>query len=59
MPKGDVETFCDDGVWRNRIVGGGTFVERFARRSDALAAAREIARERRVAHSVRTQDPPS
>ncbi|QAY58750.1 DUF2188 domain-containing protein [Microbacterium protaetiae] len=53
MTEGDIETFHEDGVWRNRIEGHQVLDDRFERKSDAVEAGRDLAQVLRVEHIVR------
>lgn len=50
MAMGDVETFWEDGWWRNRIEGGDTFTGVYPVRSIAAAVGRAMALSRHVTH---------
>ena len=53
MPKGDVETFHENGAWHNRIEGTGeTIGGAHDTRDDAIAAGRDEAVRRGVEHIV-------
>jgi hypothetical protein len=56
MPQGDVETFHQDGQWRNRIEGDHVLEESFETKAEAVEAGRELARSRRVEHIIRNED---
>lgn len=56
MPQGDVETFHQDGQWRNRIEGDRVLEESFGTKAEAVEAGRELARSRRVEHIIRNED---
>jgi hypothetical protein len=52
MPKGDIETYHDNGRWKNKVEGSS----RAAHVYDTKAAGRDVAKKHRVEHIVRNQD---
>jgi hypothetical protein len=52
MARGDIVTVRDGGRWRNHVEGQGLLDGAYENRLDAALIGRELARERRVAHSV-------
>ncbi|MEV6830061.1 DUF2188 domain-containing protein [Amycolatopsis sp. NPDC051102] len=54
MAEGDVHTYFEDGLWKNRVEGGRRASNTSVRRVDAVLAGRQIARKRRVQHVVHT-----
>ena len=56
MPAGDVETFHQDGIWKNRIESGETLPGEWDTKDPAVAAGRNEARGRKVEHIVRHVD---
>lgn len=57
MPKGDVETFHENGAWFNRIEGEhDTFSGAHETRNEAAAVGRETAKARQVEHIIRHVD---
>jgi len=56
MPKGDVETFHEDGTWHNRIEGGDSLNGSYSTRKQAVAAGREEAMRRTGEHLVHNVD---
>jgi hypothetical protein len=54
MP-GEVETYYEDGEWRNAIVPGEDIGGPYGSRDEAVASGREAARERGVEHVVRDE----
>ena len=55
MP-GEVETYYEDGRWKNAIVPGEDLGGPYDSREDAVAAGREAACERGVEHVVRDEE---
>jgi hypothetical protein len=54
MPEiGDVETFYQDGAWRNRVEGSGTTALSFPSRAEAAEVGRAEAHESRSTHVIR------
>jgi hypothetical protein len=53
---GDIETFCDDGVWKNRIHGSEGAEWTYATRAEAVFSGRETAITLRVGHVIREPD---
>lgn len=57
MAQGDVETYYEDGQWKNKREGSGrAFGAGYATKEDAVAAGREAARGDKVEHIIRNQD---
>ena len=56
MPKGDVETVYVDNTWTNQIEGEGPTQELFQTKDRAVAAGRELAKERKAEHIIKNQD---
>jgi hypothetical protein len=55
MPKGDVETYHQDGAWHNRIEGGEVLSDHRTK-TEAQAAGREYAMDRRVEHIIKNEN---
>lgn len=54
---GDVETYCDDGTWRNRVVGSALPLPgEHQSQESALEIGRGEARIRGVKHVIRRAD---
>jgi hypothetical protein len=51
-----VETYCDDGVWRNRVRGREPLPGTFNTQGAAIEVGRDEARIRGVVHVVRHAD---
>ncbi|WP_435744866.1 DUF2188 domain-containing protein [Nocardioides sp. SYSU DS0663] len=56
MPEGDVETFHEDGKWRNRIEGHETLAGEYDIKETAVAEGRAEAMDRQVEHLIRDLD---
>jgi hypothetical protein len=52
MAEGDVHTYYENGLWKNRIEGGRRASNTAVRRNDAVSVGRWMARDRRVDHLV-------
>ena len=51
-----VETYCEEGLWRNSVGRGGQVTGEFRTREAAVEAGRDEARIRGVQHVVRDLD---
>jgi hypothetical protein len=56
MPEGDIETYYEDGVWKNKVEGNQRASNTASNKADAQAAGREMAIDRSVEHIVRNKD---
>ncbi|HWI42005.1 MAG TPA: DUF2188 domain-containing protein [Nocardioides sp.] len=56
MSKGDIETYFEDGQWKNRPQGNDRASNVHDRKTDAQAAGRDMARDRGVEHIIKKQD---
>ncbi len=56
LPKGDVETYFENGRWKNKVQGNSRASHVHETRTAAVSAGREMARKRRVEHIIRTKD---
>ncbi|WP_101846124.1 DUF2188 domain-containing protein [Zhihengliuella sp. ISTPL4] len=57
MPKGDVDTFHQEGGWFNRVQGEvNTFSGPHETKEEAVAVGRETARARQAEHIIRRED---
>jgi hypothetical protein len=52
---GDVETFHQDGAWRNRVEGSGTTALSFPTRAEAATVGRAEAERARSTHVVKDE----
>jgi hypothetical protein len=55
MTSGEVETYFENGEWKNASVPGEDLGGPYSTRDEAVAAGREIAHERGVGHVVRDE----
>jgi hypothetical protein len=56
MAKGDIETYHEDGVWKNRAEGGHRASNTAETKAEAQAAGRQMAIDRGVEHIIRNLD---
>lgn len=56
MPDGNIETFHEDGLWRNRVEGEGGLLSTHGDRESAVNAGRDVARRREVEHIIKNLD---
>ncbi|MEV7552955.1 DUF2188 domain-containing protein [Amycolatopsis sp. NPDC089917] len=54
--QGDVETYCENGQWKNKVEGGERATSTHGTKEEAVEAGREMAKERKVEHVIRNQD---
>jgi hypothetical protein len=52
---GDVETFYDDGAWRNRVEGSGTTAIAFPTQAAAVEVGRQEAKQTGAHHRIRDE----
>lgn len=56
VPGGDVETYYEDGQWKNRVVGSDSAASVHPTRGAAVGAGRQMAALRGVQHVIRDMD---
>ncbi|MDP2288682.1 MAG: DUF2188 domain-containing protein [Actinomycetota bacterium] len=56
MAKGDIETYHEDGQWKNRPQGNERASNTAQTKADAQARGREMAQERGVEHVIKKMD---
>lgn len=56
MAKGDIETYYEDGRWKNRPQGNTRASNTHDRKADAEAVGRGMAMDRGVEHLVKNKD---
>jgi hypothetical protein len=56
MTSGEVETYFENGQWKNAVVPGEDIGGPYATREEAISAGRQAARERGVEHVVRDEE---
>jgi hypothetical protein len=52
VAEGDVHTYFENGLWKNRVEGGARASNTSPRRTDAVLSGRLIAQKRGVGHIV-------
>ena len=56
VPKGDVETYYEDGQWKNKIEGSTRAANVHEIKAAAVGAGRQMAAVRKVEHIIRNMD---
>lgn len=56
MASGDVDTYYEDGKWKNKIEGNTRASSVHDRKADAQTAGREMAIDRGVEHVIKKMD---
>ncbi|RZU72834.1 uncharacterized protein DUF2188 [Micromonospora kangleipakensis] len=56
MAKGDIETYSEDGQWKNRPEGNQRASTRHDTKAEAEAAGRQMAVERDAEHVIKKKD---
>ena len=56
MANGDIETYYEDGVWKNRPQGNERASNTAATKAEAQAVGREMAKVRGVEHVIKNKD---
>jgi hypothetical protein len=56
MARGDIDTYYEDGVWKNRPQGNSRASSTHDTKAEARAAGREMAIDRDVEHFIRKKD---
>lgn len=54
--KGDIETYFENGEWKNKVEGSSRAANIADNKEQATAKGREMAIERGVEHVIRNQD---
>lgn len=54
-PKGDVETYFENGRWKNKVQGNSRASNVHETRAAAVSAGREMARKRKVDHILKSE----
>jgi hypothetical protein len=55
-PKGDVETYFENGRWKNKVQGNSRASNVHETRTAAVNAGREMARRRKVGHIIKNEE---
>lgn len=56
MVKGDIETYHEDGQWKNRPQGNDRASNVHDTKAEAQATGREMAKDRHVEHVIKNMD---
>jgi hypothetical protein len=56
VAQGDIETYNEDGTWKNRPQGNERASSTHDTKADAERAGREMAKERKVEHIIKKLD---
>ena len=56
MPSGDIETFHEAGVWKDREQGSDPILSSHDTKQRAVEASRSLAQSRRVEHIIKNMD---
>ncbi|MGM1063151.1 DUF2188 domain-containing protein [Saccharothrix sp. Mg75] len=56
MAQGDVETYHEDGRWKNKVEGNERASHTYATKAEAQAEGRLMAQERGVEHVIKNLD---
>lgn len=56
MAAGDIETYHEDGQWKNRPQGNDRASNVHDTKAEAQAAGREMAKDRKVEHVIKKMD---
>lgn len=56
MAEGDIETYNQDGIWKNRVEGGQKASNTAETKAEAEAAGRQMAIDRGVEHVIKKLD---
>ena len=54
--KGDIETYFENGQWKNKVEGSSRAANTATTKTEATAKGREMAKERHSEHIIRNQD---
>ena len=55
MPKGDVETYFENGRWKNKVQGNSRASNVHETRAAAVNVGGEMARKRKVGHIIKNE----
>jgi hypothetical protein len=56
VPKGDIETYFEDDVWKNKIEGSLIEHSVYERKVTAVLVGSDMARSRKVEHIIKNKD---
>jgi hypothetical protein len=56
MAKGDIETYHENGKWKNKVAGSSRAANSHDTKGAAQSKGREMAKARKVEHLIKKQD---
>jgi hypothetical protein len=56
MAKAGIETYYEDGEWKNRVQGSSRAANKHSTKAAAEKKGRQMARDRKVEHTIKKQD---
>ena len=56
MPTGDIETYHEDGQWKNKVAGSSRAASVHETKAEAEAEGRRMASDRKVEHVIKNMD---
>lgn len=56
MAKGDITTYNEDGTWKSKVEGSSRAAHAGGTKAEQQAIGREMARDRKVEHTIRNLD---
>ena len=56
MAKGDIETYHEDGKWKNKVQGSPRAANSHDTKAEARKKGRQMAKKRKVEHVVKKKD---
>lgn len=56
MTKGDVDTYYEDGQWKNKVEGNTRASNVHDRKTDAQSVGRDMAIDRKVEHVIKNKN---
>jgi hypothetical protein len=56
MSRGDIETYYEDGQWKNKVEGNDRALSVHETRAAAVGAGQQVAMLRKVEHIIRNMD---
>jgi len=56
MAKGDISTYNEDGTWKSKVEGSSRAAHTGGTKVEQQAIGRNMARERKVEHTIRNLD---
>jgi len=56
MPKGDITTYNEDGVWKSKVEGSRRAAHTGGTKAEQSAIGRKMAQDRKVEHTIHNLD---